>query len=191
MMGVEAATRVSSRLTTRKRTTELTSDTSSKEDGQDVIRPPAPLLKQQPAKAIRKVPHVLLGRSRLLHALRIRNALLPAQHGPEVRRRVLVLGVVRGPLPEVQLLRAHEARVDAVLVLEERLVVPELDDLALLQDDDLVGFLDGGEAVGDGDGGAVLGDAVEGCLDDFLAANLCFVRSILERRSVFREVPHR
>lgn len=168
----------------------LTSDTTGKEDGEDIVRPPAPLLKQQPPKTIRKVPNILLSRRRLLRSHRIRNALLPAQHSPEIRHRVLVLAV-RCPLPEVQLLRAHEARVDALRVLEERLVVPELDDLALLQDDDLVGFLDGGEAVSDCDCRAVLGDAVEGCLDDFLAANLCFVRSILERRSVFREVPHR
>lgn len=152
----------------------LTSNAASEEDGEYVIWPPAPLLKQQPPKAIRKVPNILLCRNRLLPSPRLSNALLPSQHGPKIRHRVLVLGL-RGPLPEVQLLRVHETRVDALRVLEERLVVSYLDDLALLQDDDLVGFLDGGEAVGDGDGCAVLGDAVESCLDDFLATDLWFV----------------
>ena len=67
-------------------------------------------------------------------------------------------------------------------------MVSELDDLALFQDDDLVSFLDGREAVGDGDGRAVLGDAVEGCLDDLLAADLCCVSTTTWGRDLFREV---
>ncbi|GJC96126.1 hypothetical protein ColKHC_04952 [Colletotrichum higginsianum] len=77
-----------------------------------------------------------------------------------------------GGLAKRQLLREDEAVIRAGLVLQQGLMGAGLDDLPLAQDDDAVGLPDGRQAVGDGDGGAVLGDAVEGGLDDLLAADV-------------------
>ncbi len=45
-------------------------------------------------------------------------------------------------------------------------------DLALFDDEDLVGAADGAEAVGDDEGGAVLHQALEGLLDEFFGGGI-------------------
>jgi len=58
-----------------------------------------------------------------------------------------------------------EIAVAAVEVVEG-LVSSSLDDVALLDDQDLVGAADGGEAVGDDEGGASLHEVAEAALDE-------------------------
>src|SRR4051794_13909422 len=53
--------------------------------------------------------------------------------------------------------------------LEELVVVAGFGDVAVLEDDDLVGVADGGEAVGDDEGGAAGHEVVEGVEEESLA----------------------
>jgi len=51
----------------------------------------------------------------------------------------------------------------------EFFVASALDDTALFQDGDAIGFFDGAQAVGDGDDGAATGEVFEGGLDESFA----------------------
>ena len=53
-------------------------------------------------------------------------------------------------------------------VREQFVVRPSLDDLAALEDEDLIGVLDRLEAVGDGEGGSIRREFVDRALDEHL-----------------------
>ena len=55
----------------------------------------------------------------------------------------------------MQLIGFHHARIHAV-IFNEFAMCALFDDVAFVEDDDLVGLEDGVEAMGDGDGGATL-----------------------------------
>ncbi|TKW51306.1 hypothetical protein CTA1_2384 [Colletotrichum tanaceti] len=88
--------------------------------------------------------------------------------------------VVAVAVAHVELLRRREQVVRPVLLRHEGLVRALLDDLALAQQDDVVGLADGAEAVGDDDGRAALAGAVERRLHDLLAAHVDGRRRLVE-----------
>lgn len=66
-----------------------------------------------------------------------------------------------------------------------------LDDLAVLQDDDLVGVLDRGQPVGDRERRAVLREAVEAALDEHLRLRVHVAGGLVEHEDlgVFEDGP--